>query len=150
MPQARSTPEDLLKWERGLFDPKLLSAASLQKMTTPFKSDYAFGLMVKTAGGHKRIAHGGGIEGFNTELAYYPDDRLTVVVLANVNGQAPAEIATKLAGIAHGEPVKLQTERKEITVDPKTLAGYVGTYQLASAAMLITLDSNQLSEKLGA
>jgi hypothetical protein len=52
--------------------------------------------------GHNVIQHGGGIEGFNTELAYYPEDNLTVVALANVNGQLPADIATKLAGIVHG------------------------------------------------
>src|SRR5271155_4385906 len=63
-----STTEDLLRWERGLFGGKVLSAASLQKMTTPFKDDYAFGLSVRTTGGHKVIDHGGGIEGFNTHL----------------------------------------------------------------------------------
>ena len=110
-----STTEDLLKWEQGLFGGKLLKAESLQKMTTPFKSNYAFGLQVETTGGHKVIEHGGGIEGFNTELAYYPDDKLTVVVLANVNGGAPGEISRKLAAIAHGENVKLQSERKEIS-----------------------------------
>lgn len=92
-----STTEDLLRWERGLFGGKLLSAASLHKMTTPFKSEYAFGLGVKTSNGHKVINHGGGIEGFNTFLAYYPDDKLTVIVLANLNGRAPDEIADKLA-----------------------------------------------------
>jgi CubicO group peptidase (beta-lactamase class C family) len=65
-----STTEDLLRWEQGLFGGKLLSAASLQKMTTPFKNDYAFGLGVVTKNGRKLISHGGGIEGFNTYLAY--------------------------------------------------------------------------------
>jgi CubicO group peptidase (beta-lactamase class C family) len=40
-----STTEDLLRWERGLFGGKLLSPASLKKMTTPIKSDCGFGLM---------------------------------------------------------------------------------------------------------
>src|SRR5690348_14997391 len=39
-----STTLDLLKWEQSLFVGKLISASSLQKMITPFKSDYAFGL----------------------------------------------------------------------------------------------------------
>src|SRR5664280_2082957 len=42
-----------------------------------------------TVNGHKVISHAGGIEGFNTLLAYYPEDKLTVVVLANLNGQGP-------------------------------------------------------------
>jgi CubicO group peptidase (beta-lactamase class C family) len=77
-----STTEDLLRWEQGLFGGKVLSSVSLQKMTTPFKHNYAFGLAVHTVNGHKVIEHGGGIEGFNTELAYYPEDKMTVVVLA--------------------------------------------------------------------
>jgi hypothetical protein len=144
-----STTEDLLKWEQGLFGGKLLTAASLARMTTPYKDDYACGLFVQTKDGRKVIQHGGGIEGFNTQLTYYPDDKLTVVVLGNVNGSAPEEIAAKLAAIAHGEAVTLPAERKEITLDPKLLAQYVGTYELMpSANILITLEGNQLSEKL--
>src|SRR6266404_4772130 len=66
-----STTEDLLRWEQGLFGGKLLSPASLQKMTTPFKNDYACGVGVSTVKGRNVIAHGGGIEGFNTQLSYY-------------------------------------------------------------------------------
>ena len=144
-----STTVDLLKWEQGLFGGKLLQAASLQKMTTPFKQNYAFGLSVETAGGHKVIQHGGGIEGFNTEVAYYPDDKLTVVVLGNVNGGAPGDIAGKLAALARGETVKLPGERKEITLDPRLLERYLGAYQLAPGVnLLITRENNQLFSQL--
>lgn len=144
-----STTDDLFKWEQGLFGGKLLNAASLEKMTTPFKDNYAFGLMVRTANGHKMIEHGGGIEGFNTDLAYYPDDKLTVVVLSNVNGSAPGEIAGKLAALVHGEAVKLPGERKEITLDPNQLKRYVGAYRMGpNAVMTVTLDENQLSAQL--
>jgi CubicO group peptidase (beta-lactamase class C family) len=147
-----STTEDLLKWEQGLFGGKLLQTASLEKMISPFKNNYAFGLGVETTGGHKVISHGGGIEGFNTDLEYYPEDKLTVVVLRNVTGPGPgpAEIARTLAAVAHGENVKLQSERKEITLDPQVLGRYVGAYQLAPGAnMLITLEGNQLISRLG-
>ena len=145
-----STTADLLKWEQGLFGGKLLKAASLEKMTTPFKNDYAFGLGVSTAGGRKVIQHGGGIEGFNTHLAYYPESKLTVVVLGNLNGTASHEIAGKLAALAHGDRVKLPGERKEIPLDSKVLSRYVGAYQMAEGpAMLITLEGNQIVSKLG-
>lgn len=131
-----STTEDLLRWEQGLFGGKLLSAASLKKMTTPFKNDYAFGLGVHSVNGHEEIAHGGGIEGFNTALAYYPDEKLTVVVLGNVNGSAPQEIATDLHTIAEGGNVVLTSERKVVKIDTKTFDGYVGSYQLAPSFIL--------------
>ena len=144
-----STTEDLLRWEQGLFGGKVISAASLQKMTTPFKSDYAFGLQVHTVNGHKVIDHAGGIEGFNTMLAYYPEDNLTVVALANLNGAAPNQIVSQLAVLAQGGTVTLQTERKEMTVDPAVLARYVGAYRMAAGGdMLITLEGGQLNSQL--
>jgi CubicO group peptidase (beta-lactamase class C family) len=140
-----STTEDLLRWEQGLMGGKLLSAASLAKMTTPFKNDYAFGLAVHAVNGHKVIEHGGGIEGFNTDIAYYPEDKLTVVVLANLNGGVPETIANALAQVAHGEKVVLPSERKEITVSPAVLGAYVGTYQLTpDFAIVVTFEGVQL------
>jgi len=144
-----STSEDILRWEQGLFGGKLLSAASLQKMTTPFKSDYAFGLQVHTVNGHRVIEHSGGIEGFSTMLAYYPDDKLTVVALANLAPAASGPIVSQLAVLAQGGTVTLQTERKEITVDPAVLARYVGAYRMAAGGdMLITLEGGQLNSQL--
>ncbi len=144
-----STTEDLLRWERGLFGDKIISADSLKQMTTPFKQDYAFALQVKEVNGRKRIDHGGGIEGFNTELAYWPDDQLTVVALGNLNGMAPEEIANQLAATVHGEKVMLTSERKEIELAPDVLRQYVGEYELAPKAILsVTLNGNQLETQL--
>ena len=145
-----STTEDLLKWEQGLFGGKVLQPASLREMTTPFKNNYAFGLVVDSSGAHRVIQHDGGIEGFNTSLSYYPDDSLTVVVLANVNGTVPGLIASKLATLGRGEQVVLTGERKEIALDPKVLASRVGAYRMpAGPVMLITLEGDQLMSKLG-
>jgi len=140
-----STTEDLLRWEQGLFGGKLLSVASLQKMTTPFKNDYAFALAVRDANGHKVIEHGGGIEGFNTQLSYYPDDKLTIVVLANQNTGATGDIASKLAALVHGDQVVLAGERKEVAVSPAILQTYVGTYELAPGFdIVMTVEGGQL------
>ena len=145
-----STTEDLLRWEQGLFGGKLLSAASLGKMTTPYKNQYAFGLMVSQEHGRKQIAHGGGIEGFNTFLAYYPDEKLTVVALANLNGGAPQSIGEKLAAVAHGDQVILPSERKEVTVSPRILAEYAGIYEIApQARMTIAVSGDRLMSRIG-
>jgi CubicO group peptidase (beta-lactamase class C family) len=144
-----STTGDLLRWEQGLFGGKVISAASLARMTTPFKSDYALGVVVRTANGRKMVQHGGGIDGFNTFLAYYPDDKLTVAVLANLNGEAPTQIATKLAELAYGGVVQLTSERKEIPLPVATLSKYVGTYEVAPGVnMLMRLVGDRLTTQL--
>ncbi|MBV8206688.1 MAG: beta-lactamase family protein [Acidobacteria bacterium] len=109
-----STTHDLLRWEQGLFGGRLLSAASLKKMLTSVteagnpavtaKSDYGLGLFIRKVNGRTQISHGGGIQGFNTQLAYWPDEKLTIVVLSNVNGAAPGQISQEIAREIHGEP----------------------------------------------
>jgi hypothetical protein len=144
-----STTHDLLLWEQALYGGKVLSAASLRKMTTPSKENYGCGLMITTAKGHLQYEHGGGIEGFNTEMAYYPDDKLTVIVLANLNGGAPGNIAGKLATVVHGEQVVLQSERKEIKVPHEILAKYIGYYELAPGVFItMSLDDDKFFTQL--
>jgi CubicO group peptidase (beta-lactamase class C family) len=96
-----STTGDLHRWVRGLFGGRVLSAASLRKMTTPDRDNYALGLTVRDVDGRRTIAHGGGINGFNAFLAYYPGAEITVAVLSNINGNAPQQIAGALASAAH-------------------------------------------------
>ena len=98
-----STTGDLLRWELGLFGGKLLTAESLEKMMTPYKGEYGLGLHIKTSHGQKRISYGGEIEGFSTCIAYYPDSRITIIALANLNGTAPQQIVDTLAAILHAE-----------------------------------------------
>jgi CubicO group peptidase (beta-lactamase class C family) len=143
-----STTEDLLRWQRALYGNKLISADGVRRMTTPFQEGYGFGLAI--AAGKRRIyQHGGGIEGFNTHLSYYPESDVTVAALGNLNGGAPSEIAGKLGALAHGDPVTLTSERKEITLSQKQLQRYVGTYSLApNVDIMVTARDAQLYVQL--
>jgi CubicO group peptidase (beta-lactamase class C family) len=146
-----STTGDLLKWEQALFGGKVLKPESLAKMTTPFKSDYGCGIFIRTVEGHKLVTHGGGIEGFNTSLNYYPDDKLTVIVLGNLTGGAPDQIARYVGQVAVGQTVTLPSERKEVMLPPSTLPDYAGTYRVADldADLIIAVNGPRLSAKLG-
>ena len=125
-----STTGDLLKWEHGLFGGKLLSADSLKAMTTPGKGDYGLGLMIHNEDGIKVTEHGGGIEGFNTNLIYVPDKHICVVVLANVNGAAPGQMGQQLLDVTLGKPVLLATERKAVPIAEEELQKFVGVFAL--------------------
>jgi len=144
-----STTGDLLKWEQGLFGGKLLTAASLKKMTTPFHNNYACGLEIMTFLGHKEIMHGGGIEGFSTSLAYFPDEKsgpVTVVVLSNAQSNVD-QIAQNLARVMFGMPVKLPRTAMptEVTLTEKQLQDFAGTYQLTpNFAITFMVEKGQL------
>jgi len=84
-----STVGDLIKWERGLFSGKILSADSVRLMTTPRMGEYGMGLFIRDGAHHGVITHNGSIEGFDASLSYYPEKQLTIVVLGNVKTDAP-------------------------------------------------------------
>lgn len=144
-----STTHDLLAWEQALFAGKVVSKASLDRMTTPFKDDYGFGLISSVSKGRRTIQHGGGIDGFNTHLSYSPDSKTVIVVLSNVNGTVPGVLSGQLGDVMHGEAVTLTSERKEIAVPAAMLQKYVGVYQLAPAVTItMTLDGDRLRTQL--
>jgi CubicO group peptidase (beta-lactamase class C family) len=140
-----STTEDLLRWEQSLFGNKFLSAESVKTMTTPVKFNYAGGLMVAKFDGHLAYELGGEMDGFTSDMIYYPDDKLTVIVLDNLSGE-PTAISMKLAAVVHGEKVILPPDRKEVTVSTSALAKYVGTYYDMTPGynLVITLEDGHL------
>ncbi len=140
-----STTGDMLRWQQGLFGGKVLMADSLKRMTTPVKNNYGFGLEIETIQGHERISHGGGIDGFNTFEALYPQEKLSIIVLSNVNGNTPDELTLRLASVMHGQPVVLPSERKEIPIPATTLSQYVGVYRIAPQfALTVVLQGDHL------
>jgi CubicO group peptidase (beta-lactamase class C family) len=140
-----STTEDLLRWEQGLFGNKLLAAESVKTMTTPVQFNYAGGLMAAKFDGHLAFELGGEMDGFTSDMIYYPDDKLTVIVLNNLSGE-PEAISMKLAAVAHGEKVILPSDRKEVAVSPSVLARYVGTYYDMTPGynLVVTLEDGHL------
>jgi CubicO group peptidase (beta-lactamase class C family) len=127
-----STVEDLFVWNEALFSDKLLSAKSRESMMTVDKNNYAYGLEVNQQHNRKMVSHGGGINGFNTFLARFPEEKLTVVVLRNADYgfSDTSKISQDLAAIVFGEKYEVPRERVAIKIDPKILDAYVGQYEV--------------------
>jgi len=151
-----STTHDLLTWEKALFGGKVLSSASLKKMTTafreargpgaPVKAGYGMGVYAgTTADGRREISHAGSDFGFVSMIAAYPDDRLFVILLSNTQTTPFANIVSKLTDVAFGKTVILPSERTQVRADAKLLPHYVGRYQVAPGVVTeITLDNGAL------
>jgi CubicO group peptidase (beta-lactamase class C family) len=140
-----STVEDLAKWDRALADGKLIGKESYATMYTPVKNDYAYGWAVTTRSGRKEVGHGGGINGFATQINRYPDQKVCVVALCNVLPSNPGRVARDLAAIVFGEPYKVPEERKVAKVDPALYDAYAGRYRLGPATELtVTREGDRL------
>lgn len=101
-----STAGDLITWVKALHGGKVLAPKSYAELITPSKLNdgtplrYSMGLQVgPDVRGLRYIGHGGAIAGFTTEVGWYPDAQMAVVVLENTNGTLdPGAVASELAG----------------------------------------------------
>ncbi|MBI1741339.1 MAG: beta-lactamase family protein [Candidatus Koribacter versatilis] len=110
--------DDLEKWDRALSRHTLLTEKEMAPALTPAvaahgaplqKPDgslaplYGFGWFLDPYRSHRRYAHYGETVGFRTAIQRFPDDRLTVIVLANrAEVDAPA-LAERVADLYFGK-----------------------------------------------
>jgi len=105
---------DLAKWDAALYTEKLLKRSSLDEMWTvaklnngqPNSGHYGFGWFVVTKNGHRVVEHEGAWQGFETQISRYVDDKLTVVVLTNLDDAKPEVFADRVAEIYLSGTVK--------------------------------------------
>jgi CubicO group peptidase (beta-lactamase class C family) len=145
-----STVDDLLKWDQALYTEKLLPAAAKQVMWTPFRDNYAYGWIIGEPaaalfGGHRRVAHTGGINGFSSVIVRLPETNVTVIVLANNDAVNASTVARDVAAVYYGQPYTIPALRTAATINPAVLNGYVGKYELAPGFVVtVTREGNSL------
>jgi D-alanyl-D-alanine carboxypeptidase len=147
-----STVLDLIKWHQALESGQLLSSASYEAMYQPTKladgktRPYGYGWGVGELAGHRKLSHGGGINGFSTMIARYPDDRLAVIVLSNTVSANSGALEKKIA------KVLLNVEDKPVEDLPpaaELLEQLTGKYQMEDGQVEITTSDGQLFAKVG-
>jgi CubicO group peptidase (beta-lactamase class C family) len=103
-----STVGDLVTWTRALFAGRVVRLAMRDAMTTPARLNdgstirYGFGLIIGNLDGHRRLWHGGSINGFTAALEHFPDDELTVAVLVNSPGRNMGRLVETITRVALG------------------------------------------------
>ena len=61
--------------------------------------NYAFGLNIGEHKGLRIVQHGGALGGYRAVMIRFPDERLSVIVLANVSSAQPRELAMQIADL---------------------------------------------------
>jgi CubicO group peptidase (beta-lactamase class C family) len=89
-----TTVEDLMRWDHNFDLLTVGGAANLAAMqtTVPHSGDYGLGLFIRTDQGRRIVEHDGRDPGHRSHLIRYPDQKLAVALLGNV--QLPNSIYT--------------------------------------------------------
>ncbi|PYP88365.1 MAG: hypothetical protein DMF61_07175 [Blastocatellia bacterium AA13] len=140
-----STVEDLYRWDQALYTERALSKKSLAMMFTAFTGNYGYGWYIAEQDGHRFISHSGWIDGFAASFGRYPDDRVTVIVLSNLDSAPVNTIARNLGAIALGLRRETPEEHRAVKIDSKIYDSYVGQYELAPNFIItITKEGDRL------
>lgn len=149
-----STVGDLIAWNRALHGGKVLSPAAYRELITPgvlndgTQLRYAKGLSLHSFGGHRAIEHGGGINGYLSSAAWFPDDNAVIVVLVNTAGPVgPDAIAASIAEIVLG---KVEPASQPFTGDLKPFIGtWAGVGRGQQMTIQVAADSGFLTASRG-
>lgn len=100
-----STVDDLVRWDRNSYNRKVGGEALHKLLHTRgvlndgTALDYAFGLVHGEYKGLRTVGHGGSFMGFRTVLLRFPEERFSVIILANLGTVNPGALARKVADV---------------------------------------------------
>jgi CubicO group peptidase (beta-lactamase class C family) len=136
-----STALDLAKWDAALSGDGLLTPATKKAMWTPvitfdggytYPFAYGLGWFIKQFNGHRQISHPGGAPGSATIISRYPDDNLTVILLANGGRAFPQALDLGIA--RHFIPDLFAS--KVVNLPPARLDACAGYYNAYGSQLL--------------
>jgi len=135
-----TTVEDLYLWDQAFYNHKLgRELMDLMHQTGVLndgkKLEYAFGLNVGHYKGLKRVAHGGAFVGFRADMIRFPEEKFTVVCLANLASINPTKLCRQVADIYLADkfteekaPEKEAEPKAPVTLTQEELKNKVGKY----------------------
>jgi len=101
-----SSINDLKRWDQALDTTRLVSRKMLKEAFTAGPAtrhdkavDYGFGWFLSEYRGLREVWHSGNTVGFTTRIERFPEKRFTVIILANRNQAALADLANQIVDL---------------------------------------------------
>ncbi len=141
-----STPSDLVRFMNALFNTQLVSSSSLLKMKT-MVDGFGMGLFQIPFGNKRAFGHNGGIDGFTSNAALFPEDSLAFAYCSNGQRYPMNDILIGVLSICFNRPYKIPQFNEEVyKVKPEELDAYLGVYASQQIPLKITIskDGNRL------
>jgi CubicO group peptidase (beta-lactamase class C family) len=132
-----TTVEDLMRWDRN-FDLLTVggsSALTAMQTTVPTSGEYGLGLFIRNEQGRRIVEHDGRDPGYRSHLIRYPDQKLAVALLGNVQlpnsiytGDLVRSVAAIYLNSAPPAAPQSSVPPQQPTFTPASLTEYLGRY----------------------
>lgn len=132
-----STPTDLTKFIEALFSLKLIKQSSLDQINT-ISEGFGMGMFQIPFYDHKAFGHNGGIDGFGSNLAYFPDDGLAIAYCTNGMAYPLNDILIGVLSIYFKRDYSIPTFTS-ILMKTEELDKYLGVYSSTQLPLKITI-----------
>lgn len=130
-----TTTGDLLKWN-SLLEKHQIGGDQVYnwrvqkgKLNNGKEISYAGGITVNSFNGFKEISHSGATAGYRAWLAYYPQKKITIILLSNDASSGVVGSGGEIAKLYFGQTAPMKKERKPITISETDAQRFTGTYK---------------------
>jgi CubicO group peptidase (beta-lactamase class C family) len=132
-----STPTDLTRFVNALFSIKLVSQSSLNQMKT-LTDGIGMGMFQFPFYDKKAYGHNGGIDGFVSNVAYFPEDSLAVSYCTNGMVYPLNDILIGILSACFNKQYSMPTFNT-IAIKTEDLDKYLGLYSSTQVPIKITI-----------
>jgi len=132
-----STPIDLNLFSEALFSGKIVSTNSLQQMKI-IKDQFGMGLLQMPFYDQIGFGHGGGIDGFASLFAYFPDSNISFAYTANGMNYNGNDIAIAVLSAVYNKPFEIP-EFTTLDITDEELDKYLGVYSSKQLPLKMTI-----------
>jgi len=132
-----STMADLMRWNENLDHPSVGGQSYVDAMQTRMRLSsgrtisYALGLTIADYHGTREVSHSGSTAGYQTFLARFPEQHVSVAVWCNYTGANPGSLAHQVADLvlSRTPATTAQASAMKVEVPASALAQWAGTYR---------------------
>jgi len=137
-----STPTDLIQFIEALFSYRFISNNSLMQMKT-ITDGFGMGMFQIPFDTKKAYGHNGGIDGFASNLTYFPEDSLAIAYCTNGQAYPMNDILIGVLSIYFDRAYSIPTfQSRFISISPDELNKYAGIYSSTQMPLKITITRN--------
>ena len=143
-----STLDDLYRWSQVMDGGSIVTASDIAEVFKPGLGDYGFGWFITRAFNRTRYNHTGALPGYVSNFIKFPEDKITIIILANIDRGRMSSISRDLSSIALGAPYDMPVRGKVVKLTQEQTATLKGEYKMADGTVLTVDESDMLTAEI--